>query len=368
MTRDEALEIINVLQTLIDISELDIIQRNFITAFLNNNHRSKKSRIHHLFGSFKLGGTVSGRMSSSKPNLQNLPSTGTQYATDIKGCFIAPPGWLLCGADFASLEDRISALTTKDPNKLAVYTDGYDSHCLRAHAYFKDQMPDIENTVESINSIETKYPKLRQKSKGPTFALTYQGTWHSLKNNLGLPVSEAIDIEKKYHELYAHSDAWVQDKIIKASKDGYVTGAFGLKLRTPILTQVIINRHSTPYEAQAEARTAGNMLGQSYGLLNNRAAIEFRKRVLASPYKYDIKPICHIHDSQYFLVKDKVGIIEWFNKNLVECMEWQELPEIKHDIVKLGGNVEIYYPTWATKYTLPNNASKATIMKICKKK
>ncbi len=54
-------------------------------------------------------------------NLQNLPATGSKYAKLIKSCFQAPPGWLLCGIDFNSLEDRISALTTRDPQKLKVY-------------------------------------------------------------------------------------------------------------------------------------------------------------------------------------------------------------------------------------------------------
>ena len=52
-------------------------------------------------------------------------------------------------------------------------TLGYDGHCLRAYSYFGDQMPDIDpNSVESINSISVKYPKERQESKSPTFALT----------------------------------------------------------------------------------------------------------------------------------------------------------------------------------------------------
>lgn len=50
----------------------------------------------------------------------------------------------MCGIDFASLEDRIDALKTKDTNKLKVYIDGYDGHSLRAYAYFGNQMPDIE--------------------------------------------------------------------------------------------------------------------------------------------------------------------------------------------------------------------------------
>lgn len=61
----------------------------------------------------------------------------------IKSCIQAPKGWLFSGLDFASLEDRISALTTKDPEKLKVYTDGFDGHCLRAYAYFGDQMSKV---------------------------------------------------------------------------------------------------------------------------------------------------------------------------------------------------------------------------------
>lgn len=57
---------------------------------------------------------------------------------------MGPPGWIFAGADFASLEDYISALTTRDPNKLKVYIDGYDGHCLRAYAYFPERMPDIK--------------------------------------------------------------------------------------------------------------------------------------------------------------------------------------------------------------------------------
>lgn len=105
-------------------------------------------------------------------NLQQIPAGG-DLGKLIKTCFVGPYGKIFCGADFASLEDRISALATKDPNKIKVYTDGYDGHCLRAYAYFGEQMPDIDpNCVISINSIENLYADLRQLSKAPTFLLT----------------------------------------------------------------------------------------------------------------------------------------------------------------------------------------------------
>jgi len=363
ISRQTAIEQAKILKALIEIADAEIIQNTFVHAFLERIEL-KPDGEYYLHGNFNLGGTVSGRLSSSKINLQNLPSTGSKYAKDIKKCFIAPPGWVLVGVDFSSLEDRISALTTKDPNKLKVYTDGYDGHCLRAYSYFGDRMPDINESVVSINSIADKYPDERQDSKGPTFALTYQGTWHTLVNNLGIPESDAKIIESKYHDLYQVSDAWVQDKLIEASEKGYMTVAFGLRIRTPILAKTILNKAYTPYEAQAEGRTVGNALGQSYGMLNNRAAIEFQERLLDSEYVYDIKPISHIHDSQYFLVKEDIDTIKWVNDNLIECLEWQDLPEIMHDQVKIGGNIEVYKDNWSQKTPIPNKATKEEIKSL----
>ena len=154
-------------------------------------------------------------------------------------------------------------------------TDGYDGHCLRAYSYFGDQMPDIDSgSIASINSIETKYPDLRQLSKAPTFALTYLGTWSTLVKNCGFSEEVAKQIEANYHKLYVVSDEFIAKRIEdEACKLGYVTLAFGLKLRTPLLKKTILGNKFTSNEAKAEMRTAGNAMGQSYGLLNNRAAV-----------------------------------------------------------------------------------------------
>jgi len=356
-----------ILTALVGLQEVSIILNNFIKNFYAKSAK-KTDGFYYMYGNFNLGVVVSGRLSSSDPNLQNIPSTGTIYAKYIKGCFKAPPGWLMMGADFASLEDRISALTTKDPNKLKVYTDGYDGHCLRAYSYFGDQMTGIVDTVTSINSIAKKYPKLRQDSKAPTFLLTYGGTTFGLMDNVGLSAKEAFRIDANYHELYKVSDAWVASKLDQATIDGHVTVAFGLRVRTPILSQTYLNKKSTPKEARAESRTAGNSLGQSYGLLTNRAGVEFQKRTLASKYALDIMPIAQIHDALYFIVKDTYGAVKWFNDNLIECMEWQDLPELAHPTVKLGGEVDIFYPSWNQNYTLPNKVTKTTIKQIIQEK
>ncbi len=135
------------LEAMLTYSAVNKILTSFIPAF--EDAALGPDGWHYLFGSFNLGGTLSGRLSSSNPNLQNLPATNAKMVINvkisklIKSCFQAPPGWIFAGLDFASLEDKISALTTKDPNKLKVYLDGYDGHSLRAYAYFEEDMPAI---------------------------------------------------------------------------------------------------------------------------------------------------------------------------------------------------------------------------------
>jgi DNA polymerase-1 len=140
-------EILRFLEILIEFKASAIILSTFLPAFLKA--QLGPDGWHYLFGNFRLGGTASGRLSSNGPNLQNIPSAGStpvkqRLAKLIKECFQAPPGWQFVGLDFDSLEDKISAVTTNDPEKIKVYSDGYDGHCLRALAYFREHMPDIE--------------------------------------------------------------------------------------------------------------------------------------------------------------------------------------------------------------------------------
>ncbi|UYF10894.1 DNA polymerase [Vibrio phage 12VC501] len=98
--RTENQEIKDILKAIIKIQEGEKILGTFISKF--EEAELGPDGWHYLFGSLNLGGTVSGRLSSSSPNLQNLPS-GSTYGKLVKSCFQAPPGWLFCGLDFNSL-------------------------------------------------------------------------------------------------------------------------------------------------------------------------------------------------------------------------------------------------------------------------
>lgn len=351
-----------ILNSLIEYSKANKVLTAFIPVF--KEAPLCEDGCHRVFGNLNLGGTVSGRLSSNNPNLQNLPS-GSTFGKLIKDCFVAPKGWVFGGADSASLEDRISALTTKDPNKLNVYIRGFDGHCLRTVNYWPHLFPDVDpDNVEQVNGIQdTEFGnKQRGKSKGPTFSLTYLGTWMTLVRNNGFPPEEAKAIEANYHKLYVVSDQWVKTKLNQAAKDGYITAAFGLRVRTPLLKRSIMGSRVTPKEASAEERTAGNALGQSWCLLNSRAANEFMDRVRKSKYRLDIRVCNLIHDAVYIYWRDCWDVTHWVNQNLGECMAWQDHPDIWHDEVKLFGELDIFYPSWKYAITLKNNISKEELV------
>lgn len=174
-------------------------------------------------------------------------------------------------------------------------------------------------------------------------------------------------VESGYHQLYAASDAYIQARLKQAATDGYVEVAFGLRLRTPMIKSVVWGGPKMPSQAAAEGRTAGNAMGQSYGLLNNRAAVEFMEKVWASEYRLDILPVSLIHDCIYLLIRDRIDVVEWANRELIISMKWQDLPELQHPTVHLGANLDLFWPNWSKPITLPNNATQDEIRAVIKK-
>jgi len=349
------IDILDLLKFIRDLSEVNKINGTFIKAFLQEKD--------FLHGNLKLGGTQSGRLASNSPNLTNLPAHGPMGKL-IKSCIVAPDGWLFAGADFSALEERIGAILSKDPNRIKVYTDGYDGHSLRAQTYFADQMPDIDPTdIASINSIKDKYPELRRRSKGPTFALQYMGTAYTLHKRTGFPMDQAIKIEKAFHKLYKVSQEFNKHNKRFMEEHGYVECAFGLKLRTPIISQCVLGNSKTPHEADKEARSANNAITQSWGMLLNRAMNATNIRIEEAGYSTDILPCNMIHDAGYFLVKDIPECIKFLNDVLIEEMEWNNDDAIRSTDVPMKASLEVG-KSWDKLTQLDNNATLEEIINV----
>jgi len=348
-------DVVSCLEALVNVSQISIILNTFITAFeeLSVEHPSGYK---FLKGNLKLGGTQSGRLSSSEPNLQNLPS-GSKYGKIIKNCFVAPKGWLFAGADFSALEDRIGAILSNDMNKTKEFAYGFDGHSLRALAFFPEELPEglSIDSLEDNKLIKKQYGDIRGKSKGPSFAMQYGCGPGKIQQLLKCSKAKAEEVYSAFHNLYSGLSKFAQVNKIQGMTNGYVTGAFGLRLRTPKLkAHRAGTKEST--EVGSEARSASNMVTQSWGMLMNRALIEFNQRLENSEFKHKVRLINTIHDAGYLLVKAEPEVVEWVNINFVECMKWQD-GLIASDEVKMEAEVD-FGLDWAHQETLHNNASK----------
>ena len=366
-TNDE--DVINLLNALIDYKDVIKILTAFIPAF--KNAVKAKDGVHYLFGNFNIGGTVSARLSSSGPNMQQIPATGSKFAKLVKSCFVAPKGWIFCGLDYNALEAHIDALVTRDEAKLQIYRYNWDSHMWATVHYWPNKFhPEELEKLEpeeirlKLEDLKSQYKKERQSSKSCSFALQYGGTTITLEKNCGFGHEEAQAIYDNYHKLYKTSTEFKAKAIEQAQRDGYVTGAFGLRVRTPVLYKSIRGLKTSPKEVEAEARTAANAIMQSWCCLNSRSASAFMAMVRASEYRKDIRICAEVHDCTYFLVRDDVDVVLWLNENLVKCVEWQDDPVIADDTVHLGGELSLFFPNWSKEITVPNHCSKEELFNL----
>lgn len=220
-----------------------------------------------------------------------------------------------------------------------------------------------QEKVEIINNIAHRYKHLRQDSKSPTFALTYGGTYLTLVKNCGFSETLAKAVEKSYHELYVVSDQWVQNHIKQACQLGYIITGFGLRVRTPILKNTIYSENM-PSLAAAEARTAGNALGQGWGVLNDRAMNEVLDKIDELGLTNDILPVGKIHDACYYKVRNDIDTILKLNELTTKAARWQDHPVIAHDQVHLSGQLDLFYPDWANPITLPEDCTREQLIEI----
>lgn len=194
--------------------------------------------------------------------------------------------------------------------------------------------------------------------------VNYGGTYLTLMNNCGFPEAKAKAIEEGHKNLYHVLHSWSADNKTKMVKDGYITCAFGLKVRTPMLAKSMLG--DTSHLLEAEFRGANNAVTQSWGLLTTRAGTECKQRIDVSSHRFNILFINFIHDAIYALVRKDVQAIKFMNKHLIECMSWQDHPAIKSDEIKLTAELDIGL-SWDKMYTLPNNASDDQIQELLNK-
>ncbi|HZV02696.1 MAG TPA: DNA polymerase I [Planctomycetota bacterium] len=242
----------------------------------------KTGRVHT---SFNQAVAATGRLSSSDPNLQNIPIR-TPEGKRIRGAFVAgEPGWLMLSADYSQIELRLLAHLSKDEGLLAAFRAGEDIHRATAARIF-DKKPD-EVTSE-----------LRGRAKVINFGIVYGMGAARLARETGMPYGEAIDFIKGYFDKYPAVKAYLDSQIEHARKHGYVATVLGRKRLLPEIWSS--NRQ---LQMTAERIATNTPIQGSAADLIKVAMIKLDARLERE--KFPAHMLLQVHDELVFEVEEK---------------------------------------------------------------
>jgi DNA polymerase I len=175
-------------------------------------------RLHTTFNQLV---AATGRLSSSNPNLQNIP-VRTELGAEIRSCFVAEEGCRLLVADYSQIELRLMASLSGEPALLDAYHRGEDVHRVTAAA------------VAGI-SVDEVTKKQRERAKATNFGIMYGLSAFGLSEQVDMPVEEARAFIDAYFAKYPHVKEFRERVIAQATQDGYVTTLFGRRRAVPEL-------------------------------------------------------------------------------------------------------------------------------------
>ena len=246
-------------------------------------------RTGHIHTSFNQTITATGRLSSSDPNLQNIPIRG-EDGKEIRKAFIPEPGCLFFSADYSQIELRVMAHLSQDPNMIEVFREGKDLHAATAANIYK-------KPIEEVTRDE------RTKSKRANFGIIYGITVFGLAERLDIPRDEAKMLIDGYFQTFPEVHNYMEKSKEVARKQGYVTTLFGRRRYLPD-----INSANSVVRGFAERNAINAPIQGTAADIIKVAMIHIFQRFKAEGIKS--KMILQVHDELNFSVypdeKEKV--------------------------------------------------------------
>jgi DNA polymerase-1 len=259
-----------------------------------------------LHTTFNQAGAATGRLSSSNPNLQNIPIR-TELGREIRAAFVPRDGWKLVVADYSQIELRLLAHMSRDPALVKAFRNGEDIHTRTAAEVFR--VPPMMISAEQ-----------RRAAKAVNFGIVYGQTPFGLATGLGIDRKEAEEYIRAYFELYAGVKKWIQETIAEVRKTGYAPTLHGRKRPIPDL-------HSRNPNARGFAeRTAVNtpLQGTAADLIK-LAMIRIDK--LLGERKLQTRMLLQVHDELLFeSPPDEAAEVAKLVKHEMESVHKLEVP------------------------------------------
>lgn len=271
---DDGYELPQVIMTYRSLSKL----KSTYTDRLPEQVNKSTGRVHT---SYHQAVTATGRLSSSDPNLQNIPIR-SEEGRKIREAFVAPEGYTILAADYSQIELRIMAHLSQDTGLLSAFAAGEDIHRHTASEIFSVSLDDVSDDQ-------------RRSAKAINFGLIYGMSAHGLSKQLGIDRAQAADYINVYFERYPGVKDYMNTTRDQAKQDGYVETLFGRRLYLPEINS------SNGLRRQYAERTAINapMQGTAADIIK-RAMIDIQHWLATE--KADIRMIMQVHDELVFEV------------------------------------------------------------------
>ena len=274
----------------------------------------KDGRLHTTFDQL---GTVTGRLSSKTPNLQNIP-VKTEWGAEVRKSFVADPGCLLISADYSQIELRIVASIAKDKKMIESLLNGGDIHLITASKVFNTEPEEVSK-------------RMRNAAKVLNFGVIYGMSIHSFAQAAGIDFEKAKEFVDKYFEEFSGVAEYIENIKKQAAEKGFVQTIFGRKRFIPEINSSAWNLK------QAAERTAINMPVQGTAADLIKIAMVEVDKLLALPQNPDIKMLLQVHDELVFEIKkDKTKELAQKIKYIMENVYRLDVP-LKAEI-KAGEN------------------------------
>ena len=193
--------------------------KKLIGTYIDALPKLINQRTGHIHTSFNQTITATGRLSSSDPNLQNIPIRG-EDGKEIRKAFIPEPGCLFFSADYSQIELRVMAHLSQDPQMIEVFREGKDLHAATAANIYK-------KPIEEVTRDE------RTKSKRANFGIIYGITVFGLAERLDIPREEAKMLIDGYFQTFPQVHDYMEQSKETARQQGYVTTLFGRRRYLP---------------------------------------------------------------------------------------------------------------------------------------
>ena len=255
--------------------------KKLLSTYIDSLPQLINSKTGHIHTSYNQAVTATGRLSSSNPNLQNIP-VRDDNGKEVRKAFIPDEGCLFFSADYSQIELRIMAHLSGDHNMIEAFNTGYDIHAATAAKIFK-------KPIKEVTSDE------RRKAKTANFGIIYGITTFGLAERMQVSRGEAKDLIDEYFATYPKVKEYMEKSVEMAREKGYTETLFGRRCHLPD-----INSHNAVVRGYAERNAINAPIQGTAADIIKVAMVRIQQRLWKEQLRS--KMILQVHDELNFNV------------------------------------------------------------------